>query len=55
MEKISIMNQKYESKLKTIYYSAIAKTTEEVQRLIEDGLSLVCITPQNIRILRKPK
>jgi integrase len=37
------------------YYSAIAKTTEEAQRLIEEGFSFVCITPENIMLFRKPK
>jgi integrase len=37
------------------YYSAIAKTTEEAQRLVENGFSFVCITPENIMLFRKPK
>jgi len=37
------------------YYSATAKTTEEAQRLIEEGFSFVCTTPENIMLFRKPK
>jgi integrase len=37
------------------YYSAIAKTTEEAQKLVENGFSFVCITPENIMLFRKPK
>jgi integrase len=37
------------------YYSAIAKTAEEAQRLIEDGFSFVCTTPENVMLFRKPK
>jgi hypothetical protein len=37
------------------YYSAIAKTTEEFQELIENGFSFVCISPENIMLFRKPK
>jgi len=37
------------------YYSAIVKTTEEAQRLIEDGFSFVCVTPENIMLFKKPK
>jgi site-specific recombinase XerD len=37
------------------YYSAIAKIAEEAQRLIEDGFSFVCTTPENVMLFRKPK
>lgn len=37
------------------YHSAVAKTTEEAQRLIEEGFSFVCTTPENIMLFRKPK
>ncbi len=36
------------------YYSAIAKTTEEAQRLTEDGFSFVCITTEGIMLLENP-
>ena len=37
------------------YYSATAKTTEEAKRLLENGFSFVCITPEDIMLFRKPK
>ena len=36
------------------YYSAIAKTTEEALRLIEDGFNFICITAENKCFLENP-
>ena len=37
------------------YYSAIAKNTEEAQRLIENGFRFVCTTPEDVMLFRKPQ
>ena len=37
------------------YYSAIARTTIEAQRLIENGFKFVCTTPEDVMLFRKPQ
>jgi integrase len=37
------------------YYSAVAKTTEEARKLIEDGFEYVCTTTEGLMLFRKRK
>jgi len=35
------------------FYSATAKTTDEAEKLVEDGFDYVCTTPEDFMLFRK--
>lgn len=37
------------------YHSATARTTEEAQKLVEEGFEFICTTPEDIMLFRKRK